>query len=107
MEEQDELKKQVADIQAKLKAKDEEARKTMESAFREKMSKDTAGTVMEMFQVTQAQIASLQQQIDQSSPIPALVRGLNAIAQRQGTLEAWIETILPQISKLQSGGKSV
>lgn len=92
MEKQEDLKKQVADIQAKLQAQDEATRKTMESTFREKMGKDTAGTVMEMFQTIQTQIIALGQTIDVANPLLPAMRALN---ERLARIENWIASLKP------------
>ncbi len=84
----DVLEQEIKDVAGKLKKRDELERKKGEQEFRKAMSKDTAGTVMGMFQLLQAQIASLQAQLDATNPLAPLMRGLAEVGTRVANIEA-------------------
>lgn len=95
----DDLDKKVKEIVEAQKERDEEARKKAEKEFRETMRKDTAGTVLSMFQGTQAQIANLQAQIDATNPLAPVMRAINAMAAKMGE----IDQRLAVLEKQQTG----
>lgn len=82
------LEQQAKDVAEKLKKRDELERKKGEAEFRKAMDKDTAGTVMGMFQLQQTQLAGLQAQIDATNPLAPLMREVANIGARLAALEA-------------------
>lgn len=81
------LEKEIKDVAERLKKRDEEGRKKGEQEFRRAMDKDTAGTVLGMFQMVNAQIANLQAQIDATNPLAPVLRGLAEIGARVANIE--------------------
>lgn len=84
------LDQQIKDVAEKMKKRDELERKKGEQEFRKAMDKDTAGTVMRMFQLQQTQIAGMQAQIDATNPLAPLMREVANLGARIATLEATI-----------------
>jgi len=82
------LEQEMKVLYEKLKKRDEAERKRAEQEFRAAMGKDTAGTVLGLFQLTQTQIAGLQGQIDATNPLVPMMRGMAEIGARLSAIEA-------------------
>jgi len=82
------LEREMKEMTEKLRARDEAERKKAEKEFRAAMQKDTAGTVLSIFQSIQAQIALQGQIIDATNPLATLMRAISNIEARQAALEA-------------------
>lgn len=81
------LDKQVEEITAKLREKDESERKKAEQEWRASMQKDTAGHTLEAFRMQQSQIAELSTMIEITSPLVVVHRVLRNVAVRLDALE--------------------
>ena len=81
------LEQEMKDMTEKLRARDEVERKKAEKEFRAAMQKDTAGTVLTMFQGIQTQIALQGQIIDATNPLAPLMRAISNIEARLAMLE--------------------
>lgn len=82
------LKKQVEEISAKLKERDEAAIKESEKEFRAAIQKDTAGTILGLFSRMQAQLAVMDAQQVATNPLISVMRGLNALGARLESIDA-------------------
>ena len=88
------LDQQVKELSEKLRKRDEAGRKKAEQDWRKAMERDTAGTTLGMFQLHQAQIASLQGQIDAVNPLAPVIRAITEIGTRLAALEAEVQKIV-------------
>lgn len=93
------LEQEMKAMTEKLRARDEVERKKAEKEFRAAMQKDTAGTVLAMFQNLQAQIALQGQVIDATNPLAPIMRAISNIEARQAALEA----VLVESKKAKGG----
>lgn len=80
---EDEMKK----LSERLRERDEAERKKAQKEFRAAMDKDTAGTVLNLFNITQAQYAGLQNQLDSVNPLAPLVRAVGELNVRVTAIE--------------------
>jgi len=90
------LERQMENITKKLQERDEAERKKIEQEWRKAMERDTAGHLLGIFQFIQTQIANLQAQIDATSPIASLVRGIAELNMRLVALETAIKKMEEQ-----------
>lgn len=82
------LEQEMKELTEKLRDRDEAERKKAVKEFRTAMGKDTAGTVLSMFQSIQAQIALQGQIIDATNPLAPVMRAISNIEARLTALEA-------------------
>lgn len=81
------LERQVRETTARLQERDEAEAKRMEGEWRKAMERDTAGHVFGMFRLLQAQIASLQAQLDAANPLAAVMRTVADLNARLTAIE--------------------
>lgn len=95
----EDLDKQIQEISKKLQERDEMTRKEAEKEWRKAMEHDTAGHMLGVFQLAQAQLANIQAQIDATNPLAPVIRGIAALDARVATIEA---VFLAEIKKKEA-----
>ena len=102
----EDLKKQVEEISKKLKERDEAAIKESEKGFRAAMTKDTAGTVLGLFQRVQAQIAALDAQLVATNPLVSVLRGMDALGMKLVEIDGRLAEIYARLAAAEKALKA-